>query len=73
MRETEAESIAFIVGKAVRLDTGTASADYIRLYDGNAALPTESLEVIQHAFALILAALEPRPSEIEESELGQAS
>jgi hypothetical protein len=29
MRETEAESVAFIVGKAVGLDTGTASADYV--------------------------------------------
>jgi hypothetical protein len=57
MRETEAEFVAFIVGKAVGLNTGTASADYIRLYDGNAALLTESLEVIQHASAAILAAL----------------
>ena len=72
MRETEAEAVAFIVGKAVGLDTGTASADYIRLYDGNAALLTESLEVIQHASAVILAALEPRPSETEESQLAQA-
>jgi hypothetical protein len=73
MRETEAEAVAFIVGKAVGLDAGTASADYIRLYDGNAALLTESLEVIQHASAVILAALEPRPSEAEESQLAQAS
>jgi hypothetical protein len=73
MRETEAEAVAFIVGKAVGLDTGTASADYIRLYDGNAALLTESLEVIQHASAVILAALEPRPPEAEESQLAQAS
>src|SRR6202020_154782 len=71
MRETEAEAVAFIVGKAVGLDTGTASADYIRLYDGNAALLTESLEVIQHASAAILAALEPRPSEAEELQLAQ--
>jgi hypothetical protein len=73
MRETEAEAVAFIVGKAVGLDTGTASADYIRIYDGNAALLTESLEVIQHASAVILAALESRPSEAEESQLAQAS
>lgn len=73
MRETEAEAVAFIVAKAVGLDTGTASADYIRLYDGNAALLTENLEVIQHASAVILAALEPRPSEAEESEPAQAS
>ena len=30
VRETEAEAIAFIVGKAIGLQTGTASADYTR-------------------------------------------
>jgi hypothetical protein len=59
VRETEAEAIAFIVGKAVGLGTGTASADYIHLYHGNASLLAESLEVIQQASAVILAALEP--------------
>ena len=49
---TITEIIAFIVGKSAGLDTGTASADYIQLYDGNAAILTESLEVIQHAGAL---------------------
>jgi hypothetical protein len=43
VRETEAESIAFVVGKAVGLETGTASADYIHLYHGNASLLAESL------------------------------
>jgi hypothetical protein len=59
VRETEAEAIAFVVGKAVGLETGTASADYIQLYHGNASLLAESLEVIQQASAVILAALEP--------------
>jgi hypothetical protein len=58
VRETEAEAIAFIIGKAVGLETGTASADYIQLYHGNASLLAESLEVIQQASAVILAALE---------------
>jgi hypothetical protein len=31
VRETEAEAIAFIVGKAIGLQTGTASADYVAL------------------------------------------
>jgi hypothetical protein len=48
-------------GKAVGLETGTASADYIQLYHGNASLLAESLEVIQKASAVILAALEPKP------------
>jgi antirestriction protein ArdC len=58
VRETEAEAIAFVVGKAVGLEAGTASADYIALYHGNASLLTESLEVIQQTSAVILAALE---------------
>ncbi len=67
VRETEAEAIAFVVGKAVGLQTGTASADYIQLYHGNASLLAESLEVIQKASAVILAALETKP-EVEEQE-----
>ena len=59
VRETEAEAIAFVVGRTIGLDTGRASADYIHLYHGNAALLTESLEVIQKASAVILSALEP--------------
>ncbi len=61
VKETEAEAIAFVVAKAVGLETGTASADYIQLYHGNASLLAESLEVIQQASAVILAALE-RPA-----------
>jgi len=58
VRETDAEAIAFVVGKAVGLEAGTASADYIALYHGNASLLAESLEVIQQTSAVILAALE---------------
>jgi antirestriction protein ArdC len=63
-RETEAEAIAFIVGKAVGLEMGTACADYIQLYRGNASLLSESLEVIQKTSAVILYALEPPESEV---------
>jgi hypothetical protein len=44
VRETEAEAIAFVIGKAVAvgLETGSASADYIQLYHGNASLLAES-------------------------------
>jgi len=63
VRETEAEAIAFVVGKAVGLEAGTASADYIALYHGNASLLIESLEVIQQTSAVILAALEPSATE----------
>ena len=59
VRETEAEAVAFVVGNAVGLVTGSASADYIHLYHGNASLLAESLEVIQQTAGVILAALEP--------------
>ena len=58
VRETEAEAIAFVVGNTIGLNNGRASADYIQLYHGNAALLAESLEVIQKTSALILAGLE---------------
>jgi hypothetical protein len=76
VRETEAEAVAFVVGKTIGLQTGRASADYIHLYHGNAALLTESLEVIQKSSAVILAAIEDPAAETaeeSESELAQAS
>ena len=63
VRETEAEAIAFVVGKAIGLQTGNASASYISLYHGNASLLIESLEVIQQTSAVILAALESSAAE----------
>ena len=57
VRETEAEAVAFIVGQAIGLEIGNSSADYIQLYHGNAALLTESLEVIQRTSAVILGAI----------------
>jgi hypothetical protein len=68
VRETEAEAVAFVVGKAVGLVTGTASADYIQLYHGNASLLAESLEVIQQTASIILAALEPASEQDEAAE-----
>jgi hypothetical protein len=67
VRETEAEAVAFVVGKAIGLVTGNASADYIQLYHGNASLLAESLEVIQQTASVILSALEP-PVENETGE-----
>jgi N-terminal domain of anti-restriction factor ArdC len=74
VKETEAEAVAFVVGKAVGLKAGTASADYIHLYHGNASLLAESLEVIQQTSAVILAALEPsRTEEMADAELAQVA
>jgi hypothetical protein len=66
IRELEAEPVAFVVGKAVGLVNDSASADYIHLYQGNASLLAESLEVIQQTANVILSALEP-PMEAEDS------
>ncbi len=74
VRETEAEAIAFVIGKAVGLETGSASADYIHLYHGNASLLAESLEVIQQTSAVILAALQPSAAEtMPDAELAQVA
>jgi len=76
VRETEAEAIAFVVGKTIGLNTGQVSADYIHLYHGNAALLAESLEVIQRTSAVILSALETSGAEQmqeAEPELAKAS
>ncbi len=62
VRETEAEAVAFIVGQAIGLEMGTASSDYIQMYNGNATLLAESLEVIQRTSAVILAAIREEES-----------
>jgi hypothetical protein len=46
-RETEAEAVAFVICHAIGLETGSASQDYIQIYDGDAKLLTASLEHIQ--------------------------
>ena len=57
VRELEAESVAFVVGQAIGLTMGTTSADYIKLYNGDATMLAESLEAIRNASAVILAAI----------------
>jgi hypothetical protein len=59
VRETEAEAIAFVVSKAVGLDTGTSAQDYIQLWNGDAQLLRESLELVQHTAAMILSGIAP--------------
>ena len=73
VRETEAEAIAFVVSQTIGLDAGRGSADYIHLYHGNAALLTESLEVIQRTSALILFAIETKQVEAEQTEAQPAT
>jgi len=68
VRETEAEAVAFVVGKAIGLETGTASADYILLWHGDANLLRESLEAVQQTAAVILGAVAPKPEQAQESD-----
>jgi hypothetical protein len=58
VRETEA--VALVVCQSVGLDIGTASADYIQLWHGDAKLLQESLEVVQCTAAIIFGGFCPR-------------
>ena len=58
IRETEAEAVAFVVCHAIGLDTNTAAVDYIKLYNGDPATLSASLQFIQSTAAEILTALE---------------
>src|SRR5438128_8120312 len=59
VRETEAEAVAFVVCKAIGLQNGTASQDYIQLWHGDANLLRESLEAVQQTAAVILGPISP--------------
>jgi hypothetical protein len=52
--ETEAETVSFVVCSGIGLETGSAAEDYIQLYEGDAKLLTESLELIQLTATRIL-------------------
>lgn len=57
VRETEAESVAFVVSEAIGLECSTACSDYIQLYRGDTDTLEESLVRIQKASAEILDSL----------------
>jgi hypothetical protein len=59
IRETEAEAVAFVVCQSSGLQTGTASQDYIQLWQGDANLLRESLEAVQQTATVILTAVAP--------------
>jgi len=56
-RELEAEAVAFVVGEAVGLEVAEASTDYLHLYHGDSAALAASLDRIQRAASVILAAV----------------
>ncbi len=57
IRETEAEATAFVVCQAVGLQTGSAAADYIQLWNGDVQILTESLNYVRQAASQMLEAL----------------
>ena len=63
VRETEAEAVAFVVCRALGLETGSGSSDYIQLYHGDANLLKESLEVVQRTSTVILGAISPEDAQ----------
>lgn len=59
VRETEAEAVAFVVTSSIGLQTSTAAADYIQLYNGDKNTLAESLTFIQFTATEILRAVAP--------------
>jgi antirestriction protein ArdC len=57
IRETEAEAVAFVVCQAIGLETGSAAADYIQIYNGDKATLCESLTLIQRTATEIITGL----------------
>src|SRR5437870_3786433 len=76
VRETQAEAVAFVVCRGVGLETNTAAADYIALYNGDKKTLAESLSVIQQTSDRILDDLLPEQrrsqSEQRTSEIPEA-
>lgn len=57
IRETEAEATAFVVCNAIGLETGSAAADYIQIWNGDKETLTVSLTYVQKAASQMLVAL----------------
>ena len=65
IRETEAEAVAFVVCRAVGLETNTASRDYIHPYGGDAETLAASLDAIQKTAALIISEIQPSRAPVQ--------
>lgn len=60
VEETQAEAVAYVVSRGVGLETNSAAADYIQLYNGDKKTLAQSLEVIQKTSSQILDELLPK-------------
>jgi antirestriction protein ArdC len=56
-RELEAEAVAYVVSQCIGLNAGTASSDYIQLYNGSKETLAQSLDAIRSTSGMILQAL----------------
>ncbi len=54
VRETEAEAVAHVVCRAIGLDVGSASSDYIRMYRGDSETLVDWLDRIQRAACAVI-------------------
>lgn len=61
VRETEAESVAFVVSRAIGLECSTRASDYIQIWDGDEKVLMQSLELIRSVATSILTELEAKP------------
>lgn len=58
IRETEAEAVAYVVSRAVGLNCSTKSSDYIQLWNGDAEVLMQSLELVRDVSSNIISELE---------------
>lgn len=73
VRETQAEAVAFVVCRGVGLETNSAAADYIALYNGDPKTLADSLAAIQQTSARILDDLLPPERAVDSQTKAAAS
>lgn len=64
IRETEAESVAFVVSRAFGIDSTARSSDYVQLWGGDKELLLQSLDHIQRVATDIIASLSESREEV---------
>jgi antirestriction protein ArdC len=65
VRETEAESVAFVVCRAAGLECSTRASDYIQLWNGDEQILLQSLELIRSVASKIISQLDASNVETE--------
>ncbi len=70
--ETQAEAVAFVICRGVGLETHSAAADYIALYNGDAKTLAESLAAVQETASRVLKDLLPADRDGPDRQNGNA-